>query len=543
MEMNDFLPMSLTVTRGGEKEVITVSESVTTFFAPAGSGRMIMKFSVPIVDIVGYWHTNERWPINKLHWNISVSSSALRFWPLLTLFNSAGINRFTFTVSERILDCDMKVAMNQADAAYIVTLEFPVSRDKDLEFDLYIDTQPTVWPEAVRRSADFCDKNVYEFPEAAWEPVFCSWYLGHAAIDHKIIEESARRCAELGFKTYIVDDGWCFDTYKRVDGTPQPWYCDIGDWEVSRKKFPDFEEHIERIHAMGMKYMLWTTPFLVGVNSKFFAEHKDGFGDIDIAASRIPDFHNREVCERAISNLVRLVETYNIDGLKVDFIDKPEPSLENPTGEAGYEFVRELSERLRKVKPDCMIEFRESYAHKSMLPFGTQFRCGDVPLDWMDNLRRLAKIIMELGDGVPRHADPAYWNDNELPENISRHMISAIAGVPMLSVDLSRQSGQTLEIIADKISFYNDHIEIYKKGHWEVSYFGFNLTWVKGSCDDEAILIVLDEKRIPELREKTTYLFNLSSEYLTFDNAEYFDCAGKKVSDAVPPGGKAVISR
>ena len=31
MEMNDFLPMSLTVTRGGEKEVITVSESVTTF--------------------------------------------------------------------------------------------------------------------------------------------------------------------------------------------------------------------------------------------------------------------------------------------------------------------------------------------------------------------------------------------------------------------------------------------------------------------------------------------------------------------------------
>ena len=33
--MNEFLPMSLTVTRGGKKEVITVSESVTTFFAPA----------------------------------------------------------------------------------------------------------------------------------------------------------------------------------------------------------------------------------------------------------------------------------------------------------------------------------------------------------------------------------------------------------------------------------------------------------------------------------------------------------------------------
>ena len=35
MKMNEFLPMSMTVTRGGKKEVITVCESVTTFFAPA----------------------------------------------------------------------------------------------------------------------------------------------------------------------------------------------------------------------------------------------------------------------------------------------------------------------------------------------------------------------------------------------------------------------------------------------------------------------------------------------------------------------------
>ena len=66
----------------------------------------------------------------------------------------------------------------------------------------------------------------------------------------------------------------------------------------------------------------------------------------------------------------------------------------------------------------------------------------------MLNLRRIAHIRLALGDGVPVHADPAYWPADELPVNISRHFIAMMAGVPMLSVELSDLSPEAEKMLS-----------------------------------------------------------------------------------------------
>ena len=57
------------------------------------------------------------------------------------------------------------------------------------------------------------------YPDDAWMPVYCTWYAVHAAVEKQWLEEHVDTAAAMGFGTFIVDDGWCFDDMKRV--TPQ----------------------------------------------------------------------------------------------------------------------------------------------------------------------------------------------------------------------------------------------------------------------------------------------------------------------------------
>ena len=81
------------------------------------------------------------------------------------------------------------------------------------------------------------------------------------------IEAEAKIAASLGMKTIIVDDGW------QTDDTSRGYaYC--GDWEVSRRRFPDMAAHVKRVQAAGLKYMMWYSVPFVGEKSKNFGRFK-----------------------------------------------------------------------------------------------------------------------------------------------------------------------------------------------------------------------------------------------------------------------------
>lgn len=507
---------------------------------PGHSGIMQMRFSVPILDMHGYWVSESRTPSTKIVWVIESKSAGQRAFPFIAFFNSRQINRLSAGLTNLTDDARILAKMNQEKCTYDITIEVALGKDSQ-DFELVIDQRPQVWTESLADWRKALALPLPEFPEGAWEPVFCTWYAVHAAVTQDWVEKNAEIASRLGFRTLIIDDGWCFDVMKRVSPeTISTWYEMIGDWFLSEKKFPDFENHRKRVQAMGMKYLLWVAPFLIGAKSELYKQLADIVKPEYHEGCYTFDSSRKEAAKLLLGKMKHVIQDYGLDGLKVDFLDYIFPNMEEPRGEDTTHFIQELARTIREVKKDALIEFRQAYATPGMLAYGTQFRAGDVPFDFIDNFHRLAQIRISVGDGVPVHADPAYWHPQESPENISRHMIASLAGVPMLSMDLLAISETEQKIIRHWLGFYQAHRETFNYGKWDVTYHQSGTAYAMVSNEKESIIILHDSARIGEALAKAAkhvFVLNLSPDELPLAGAKTADYEGKASADGIIPLG------
>ncbi len=507
---------------------------------PGHSGIMQMRFSVPILDMHGYWVPESRTPSTKIVWVIESKSAGQRAFPFIAFFNSRQINRLSAGLTNLTDDARILAKMNQEKCTYDITIEVALGKDSQ-DFELVIDQRPQVWTDSLADWRKALALPLPEFPEGAWEPVFCTWYAVHAAVTQDWVEKNAEVASRLGFRTLIIDDGWCFDVMKRVSPeTISTWYEMIGDWFLSEKKFPDFENHRKRVQAMGMKYLLWVAPFLIGAKSELYKQLADIVKPEYHEGCYTFDSSRKEAAKLLLGKMKHVIQDYGLDGLKVDFLDYIFPNMEEPRGEDTTHFIQELARTIRKVKKDALIEFRQAYATPGMLAYGTQFRAGDVPFDFIDNFHRLAQIRISVGDGVPVHADPAYWHPQESPENISRHMIASLAGVPMLSMDLLAISETEQKIIRHWLGFYQAHRETFNYGKWDVTYHQSGTAYAMVSNEKESIIILHDSARIGEALAKAAkhvFVLNLSPDELPLAGAKTADYEGKASADGIIPLG------
>ena len=160
----------------------------------------------------------------------------------------------------------------------------------------------------------------------------------------------------------------------------------------------------------------------------------------------------------------------DLDGLKTDFIDSVLPDTEKPRCRAAYTAVKELIRRVKAHKKEALIEFRQRYATPLMASLATAFRAGDVPFDYMENFSRCVQIRLLMGDKVPVHADPVYFNSEETLEAVGRHLIAALAGVPMVSMELSSIRQEHKKVIKNYLAFYRENQHILNMGHWEFDF-------------------------------------------------------------------------
>lgn len=511
---------------------------------PGHSGLLRLRFSLPILDIHGFWTPEMRTPSSRLVWVIEGKSAGQSNFPYLCFLNSRQVNRCSIGLTDLDDDICIHAKMNQEKCTYDLTITAalaPESRD----FELILDERAIPWTSALAAWREALALPQPEFPDGAWEPVFCTWYAVHASVTQDWVEKNAEIASGLGFRTLIIDDGWCFDAMKRV--TPETlgdWYEWIADWNLSSKKFPDFENHRKRVQAMGMKYLFWVAPFLIGEKSRFIKEYPDCYKQKRVSGCYPIDSRKEEAVSAQLEKMKHVIRDYGLDGLKVDFIDEIRPNVEAPEGQSVMKFVRSLSKGIRDVKPDALIEFRQSYATPGMAAYGTQFRAGDVPFDFIDNFQRLAQIRISMGDRVPVHADPVYWHPQESPMNISRHMIASLCGVPMLSMDLLDLNETERKIICRWLRFYREHLVTFRDGKWKVAYHQSNTAYMGVSGADESIIVLLDPARLPEalegVGEKTTVL-NLSEYDVLLPGAETSDGEGVPGKPGViPPGGAGV---
>ncbi|NMA42820.1 MAG: alpha-galactosidase [Oligosphaeraceae bacterium] len=515
--------------------------------APTQAGLFEIRFSIPILDMQSYWMPECRVPSSKLHWRIECNSAAQRYFPFLSFFNLEQENRCSVAVSNLYDDCRIRAFMNQERGTYDLCISICVTPQSG-SFELLVDRRKLLWTECLTQYRQQLNIALPKFPAGAWQAVYCTWYAVHASVTQDWVEENAALAAKLGFGTLIIDDGWCFDVMKRV--TPQAltdWYEHIGDWEVSKSKFPDFENHVQRVRAMGLNYLLWVSPFLIGARSQLYQEIKQACSTTYHEGYHLLNVKEKEVAEKVLNKIVRLLEIYPIDGLKIDFLDQYWPDISEPRGRATLDFIANMSSRIRALRPEALIEFRQGYTNLAMLPHATQFRAGDVPFDFLDNLLRLAQIRLSMGDHIPIHADPVYWHPAESDVNISRHMIASLVGVPMLSMQLSGISPREIAIISHWLNFYQEHLELFQKGKWQIRYYQSQLLYVSVTLQKQSIFFVNCANSLPKILQQCSHnmhILNLSAETLQVDNCQSYDCQGEKHQNGcIPPGGRGSVRR
>ena len=153
-------------------------------------------------------------------------------------------------------------------------------------------------------------------PEHAYDPVFCSWTAIHHDVSQDWVLRNARLAADLGFGTWLTDDGWFTDKASFAD------YRFTGDWQPCVAKFPDFAGHVREVQAMGLRYVLWVGPFMVGDESAAAQRHAHLLLQHDerLHYSQLSPWF-RETGQVVADLLARLVGDFGLDGLKLDFID------------------------------------------------------------------------------------------------------------------------------------------------------------------------------------------------------------------------------
>ncbi len=529
-----------------EKDSSNLFETCTveTKIKAMADGELSIRCELPILDMHGFWSPDMFRPAMKLGWRIEFSCAAHRNFPYLSFYSQGQRNRGTIGTTNLLDDSVVSAKMNQETGNYDVEIIVSIC-DATEEFNFFIDISDRPWPEIMHDYRALVRPDWTPlYPEDAWMPVYCTWYAVHAAVEKQWLEEHV--AAAMGFGTFIVDDGWCFDDMRRV--TPQTigsWYERIGDWQVSKKQLPDFKAHVERAQGLGLKYLLLVSPFMVGAKSKFRTENKCDYLTDEHEGYQIFDPVDEAAATQSMKYMLDTVNDYGLDGLKIDFVDAVPQSLEKPRGRAVFNYMSTLLKTIKKDNPNALFEFRQQYTMPLMLDQATQFRAGDVPFDFIENLHRIAQIRICVGDKVPVHADPVYWNPGESAINIARHMICSLAGVPMVSMDLNKLPVEQRFIIEYWLKFYIKNLNTFQNGHWQIKYEFDHLAYITVVHESEKIRFLCDSKRAVEAIDGFNgklHLLNLADESITLDACAVFDCCGKSVeTNSIPRAGLGII--
>ena len=418
------------------------------------------------------FHCRNRWtPLSgtsrKLDavWRNSVCETKLSTGaPVVCIFNTDDRNAYTVAVSE-ILKCVTVNAGPNEDGGVECVITLPLAQFHEAErycFKIRIDSRCIPYYEVlddVRAWWEEVNQIIpMSVPKQARLPMYSSWYAYHYAITDSILEEACRRAKLLGLESIIVDDGW------QIEQAAQGYaYC--GDWEVMASKFPDMKAHVSRIHKLGMKYLLWFSVPYVGIYSKNYKRFEGKYLEGIRNNAQVLDPRYKDVREFLLDIYEHYAREYDLDGLKLDFIDEfsiptndsVKPGMDySCIQEATSALLTEVKERLTAFKPDFMLEFRQSYTGPGMRRFGNIFRVGDCPCDGYSNHIGIADIRLLSGNSAV-HSDMVIWNSAEPVEDSALQMLDCLFGVLQYSVRIEEQDEQHLKMSEFWIDFMKRH--------------------------------------------------------------------------------------
>ena len=435
-----------------------------------------LKWKIPNHNVKGVWQPttdfNKRiqadWELKFMESRVSIDA------PVICLFGNDDTNTHTFACSNAINKLELNAQIREEDDCYYCFITLFTERHsplKDFNIQLRVDSRNIHFSESLKDVSKwwetFDDLLPTNVPEIANAPLYSTWYNFHQNLDEDFLEQECKQANKLGYKAIIIDDGW-----QTNDGNRG--YDYTGDWLPER--ITKTKEFVAKIHATGLKVGFWYSVPFCGKKSKAYKRYKGKFLTENHRWAPVFDPRYPEVRDYLINIYKSALIEWNLDGLKLDFIDDfkfyPETKKEI-TADMDYASVNEAVDRLltdvittlKDIKPDVFIEFRQKYTGPAMRKYGNMFRAFDCPGDATMNRIRIADIKMLAGNTAV-HSDMITWHKDERLEVAALQLVNTLFGVPQLSILLKNTPKEFLNMIEFYTQYWNTNKKLITTGNF-----------------------------------------------------------------------------
>ncbi len=457
-----------------------------------------VKWDIPAVDVAGAWVAD--YSKAKLdHERTKIQSRAVQRAPLLMYLSQGDRNRFTVALSDAMRPITLRGGIKEEDARLHMTLHLFKEKHpmlKKYQVTLRFDTRPAPYYSILRDTARWwAAQENYKpapVPEAARVPYYSTWYSYHQNLDPDKIVEECRIGGKLGLGGVIIDDGW-----QTLDGNRG--YAYTGDWKPER--IPDMKGFVDRIHALGQKFIIWYSVPMAGEHSEVMKKFKgktlaynSGF------QAYILDPRYPEVREYLIGVYESAVRDWGLDGLKLDFIAMFAPNAKTVlTAEDGRDYasvdqavdrlLTDVMARLRILKPDIAIEFRQPYNGPLMRKYGNMLRAVDCPNCAPVNRKHIVDLRL-LADNTAVHSDMIMWHPDEPVESAALQILNILFSVPQISVRLPEVSEDHRQMIGFWMHYWMKNRDVLLDGEFQPVAPAQNYPMVIGRTPEKLIAAI-----------------------------------------------------
>ena len=486
--------------------------------------KTTLTLEIPQVGLDYVWSVNEGDCGLRADWGGWSHTEVAHGMPVFVYFDGNDTSHFAVAADECARHLGYCAGIREEGSllkiqlVYFDAVEAPLAR---YETRVRFDARPKYFGDAVRESVAWIEKSAgyvpCKAPEAAFDPLYSSWYNFHQDVHAADLEAELAIAAKLGMKAFIVDDGWQTDDTNRG-------YAFCGDWQVSKRRFPDMAAHVKRVQDMGIKYMMWYSVPFIGCKSANYERFKGKFCSkrrrlgAAVLDPRFPD-----VRKFLVDTYVKAVKDWNIDGFKLDFIDSIQFDGEDPAVKENYAgrdikslplavdtLMTEVKNALVAIKPDILVEFRQSYVGPAIRKYGNMLRVGDCPGNMRRN--RFAMANLRLASGATAvHSDMLEWNFSETPERAALYVINSMFGVVQYSVMLRNAPKEHLAMIEKWIKFSQDHRDTLQNGRFVPHHPELQYPVIEAIGKDETVIGLYDDGRVVDvLSGRKTFVMNAS---------------------------------
>jgi alpha-galactosidase len=222
-----------------------------------------------------------------------------------------------------------------------------------------------------------------------------TWFYDFDNIEIDKIRKQLAAAKEVGCEVFVVDAGWF--------GTGPGWWNESGHWveKTDASFYGKMKDFAHEVRSHGLGFGLWMEPERVGKETPAAKAHPNWFRDSG-NGFLYPDLTNPEAYAYIKGEIKRLIDTYNLVWMKIDY------NFNFGFDETGMEFYSYYTqwygmlEELKTEYPHMFFEGCASGGQRSDLNTTSVFHCHFLS-DTVDPID-----VIRIGEGALLRLPPGY---------------------------------------------------------------------------------------------------------------------------------------